>query len=545
MAGAAGVLGEFLKGYFSSNRQAQAAGQEKARGLQEMALKNLNMAEDTRDPAVASLLRKQADDFTRQSEKVLSQKYGAYHLFAKLFKGAGQDNPLEGATQLGLGGAAPYGYEDKTIQHPGTPPEQGQPQGQSQEQPAGIASMISGTQAMPAPKPVEGPAGPMPQAAPTPEQAPVVDTIPGVMMPPPRTITSQVPIPRRTEVGYKHPDEATGIGAERIQLGPGLYQPTINKLPVSENEYGKWVLRMGERDVERKYASEDREAALESRKSMVEWEANYKAFRDAETLRKFALTPVGVEMQKNNPEGFRDLSVQMTTGIVPKDRPPKIMSFSVQLPSGHRVKRTFDYNTKEKIMDDEPQVPSAWDQKVINYITLHRNASIGDAEKAIAAESLRDERVANALKDMQLEKSTESIEAMRQLKALRQQKLDMSNVAGVQKILAVCMHAADVAVASSQGMMGNDQYMALVISNLQNYGGMDWNQAREALNTAGLSDFYEDQAKNYSNAIRRVPSGGGKGPAGILQPETTGGGTSAEAEAVIPGKTPGAYTPRR
>lgn len=543
------LFSKFIEGYMGGSRQANQDRYERAHGLMDYAAQQAKIADSSENPQARALAYKSVKDLMGQANKLLKEDVGMWGMISKLFGKGGKDDLQDPREQLAGLGVAPYGYENKSIQHPGTPQgaQAEQPKIAPQDQPAGIASMISGAQEMPAPKPVEGPVGPMAQAAPAPVQTPVSDTIPYGVMPQPRPVTTQVPIQRRTEVGYKHPDEATGKGAERVQLGPELYDLRIDGVSVSPEHYRGFVTRMAERDIDRKYAAQDREAGLAAQKELATWQVNFEQETRDKRSQAFAQTEIGRRMQAEDPDQFNDIMTHMQTGVMPKDRPVTIVTSSIQDPAtGHRVKRTVDRRTGKLVIPDEAEAPSAWDQKVILYIKSGRARSVAEAETMLAKEYMRDERVTNALRDLQLEKSAESIEAMQQLKALRQRKLDVKDPEAVKKILAVCQHAADVQVAASQGMMGSDQYMALVISLLQTYGGMDWNQARTALGAAGLSDFYEDQSKGYAAAIQKTPPGGLGRPAGVIQPGITGmGGASAGGEAVIPGKTPGVYTPKR
>jgi hypothetical protein len=215
----------FMKGYMDGSAQANAARLEKAKGLMEIAAKQAEIIDTATNPETRAAAHKIMLDIAGQAEKAMRPDPGFFGIIRQAFgknKDASLQDPHELYTKMGLidpKAIAPYGTENK-VTIGGTP--------QEQSQGPGVATATA-----------------QPPSAPTGETAGQLPTIPVGPLPAPRPPLT-VPFPRKATPGAVAPEEATGQGPEKIQLGPDQYDYRIDGVQVSPREYRGYIVRMAE-----------------------------------------------------------------------------------------------------------------------------------------------------------------------------------------------------------------------------------------------------------------------------------------------------------
>jgi hypothetical protein len=336
------------------------------------------------------------------------------------------------------------------------------------------------------------------------------------------------------------PEQATGKGLEAVYLGPNKVEYRINGQLRAPSEYNRLQDMMTVRGLERDWSKEDRAGNLQSEfeqhKKLAEYDDSLKLKR-AQT---FADSRWGKAMQESDPEQFQDTMAYLTTGVMPKDRPMAIHSYTVtDSATGKKKRRTV--NLREKgpdglpvmVMPEEEVPPTPWDQKVQAYMKSGQAKTVAEAEELIGKEFMSDEKLANKQKELQVQRIQESIESQNQLQSLRGQAAEAKQKGQLKDfILKFAMPTIrPIARAVSTDQMGNvseSLYRVNIMEMLYKYTGIRWTDANEIMGNDNFSMETSIQigADEYANRARQrtpqaTPGGRGGGPAPA--PGTTGG----------------------
>lgn len=93
---AAGIFGEFLKGYAQGANQAHQQRMEQVRQLQDMSIRFAERAENDPDPDVAQMFKQRSHDLMDESEKIRTKKTGLWNLVSKLISPQGKGDKKAG-----------------------------------------------------------------------------------------------------------------------------------------------------------------------------------------------------------------------------------------------------------------------------------------------------------------------------------------------------------------------------------------------------------------------------------------------------------------
>lgn len=518
--GTTGAISGFMQGWMEGSARQREEKMKRATGLMDIATKMANLIDNSDSPEERAVYHKTMMDSMTESQKLM--KGGSeWGFITKLFGGKGKKDQLQDphAILSGLGAdISPYGTQEKPMavqQSPGlataiAPQQAATP---STDQAGGVSSMISQSQEA---------------------------NLPGQAKP----VTMNVPMPRKATPGAVAPDEVTGKGLEKVQLGPGQFDYRIGGLAVAPRDYRAAILRTSQADFEDERASaraeEAANRAMEHQKEWVTWQTEQTDRYNFSRAEKWGKTSPAQDLQKKDPQLYQDTMQFLQFGVPVRDRSYTLREIDSQPNpvTGRRMRQLYSIDARSgsvhaKIGDAEEIPPTPHDLAVRPFMTEGRTFS--QAESVWAKSEMSDNQLSMRLKQLQAERSEEMITATQQLNKLRQQKLEgKADQAWAKQILAI---ARPLAKAAGQkynpqtGMitMDVDASMAALIQIVQFYGNIDWSEFQTLLGkpaaAGGAPSGDEDNAlwflKQHQNPGSNTPGitgaiggKGGQAPAG-------------------------------
>jgi len=270
---------------------------------------------------------------------------------------------------------------------------------------------------------------------------------------------------------------------------------------------------MAGRQEERQFTMAERQAhmGMEHNQQMFEWQARQHDKFNLESAERWAGTDSAKQLQKTDPQLYQDTIQFKQFGIPIRDRSYQLREQDLPADSttGKRFRQLVSVDARSgavsKIGEREELPPSPHDLEVQPY--MQGGKSYAEGEAAWAKDQMSEVNLTKQIRQLSVERSTETITAQQQLNKLRQQKLDgkvdaawAKNFEGIAQPLAYQSGWIVNPITGEKSWSFNAS-MAAFIQIVQFYGGMDWaefQKLRGKTDTTGKS-MDEDNATWFLN----------------------------------------------
>jgi hypothetical protein len=515
---AAGIFGEFLKGYVQASNQAHQQKIEQVRQLQDMSIKFSTQAGNETDPHFQQMFHERAVDLMNQAEKIRTQKTGLWNLVSKLISPGGKGTQDKSMTQ-----AADMAVATGT---PGQRPQEGMaapPTGAIQTAPQGSLMGIAGTY----------PAAALP---PTTVEGGRFVTPPPAQPPPPT-----IPISPTTVQGGQfmtpqaQPQAPGAFPVSRFQFRaaaaapvgiPGVApqaQPDLTGL--SPNQRAQFALHraMTDYDTAKQTGStiqiQEARIKAESAQKQADQTANEEWYK--KRAEDWAATPDAQETKTKDRNYYNEIYSFLRYGKPIQDRPGKLINITGRDPrTGLRYKAAYDTETGAEIGTRDEIEPTTYEQQAIALIgqTINgKKIENYDQARVVADKSYVDDLTASRMLRQQ------EVTNARLLSESRQQAMDLKTAAQSGKLTkqdaAKIMQAAQTfAMQMVPVQLDQDgitktrnarEVNSWMMRYVEDYVGVSW-ETVQAIRRAGSPEITSEE-KAIDAIKTNLPQAAGRG----------------------------------
>lgn len=390
---AAGILGQFFRGYTEGRSAREAQKQQRVESLMGLARRYSEWADDPNaDPEIQQHAAAQMRDTMMQAEKIQNEKAG-------------------GLTALMNLGKKIFGKGDKKGD-PNFPGPMIAPQTLRsiyREAPEPTASYEA---ASPGSMPSTLPTPPAPNAA----ARQVTITGPGGQLTAQRVPEAAAqPITQPTvNLGGTVRQPVT----EMVPMGtPGAYgtQPMINGVPINAVMQRRLALKQMEDDLSQQRAVSQAQAVGEINQRFSRDQESWKINQERQNRKiqadSFAASPMGRQIAAEDPARFTAMMADIQYGIPFREPTPMWDDVEQVDEQGNRSVQRMDLRTNRPVGPRQPKPPTAYDQQIRSYILSNRAKNYAEGERLWAAEVMNDQAVANARNKVLLDNSKQTLDA--------------------------------------------------------------------------------------------------------------------------------------